>query len=306
MGYLHVQNLYKEQDILLFRECYAMEKIHGTSAHISWKNEAMLAPPGEGGLRFFSGGEKHDNFVALFDQAKLLEGFTGLGVDEVVVYGEAYGGKCQGMKAVYGDKLRFVAFDVKIGDSWLSVPQAEEVVTKGLGLEFVPYVKISTDLASIDAERDADSVQAVRNGCGTGHKREGVVLRPLVEVRKNNDQRVIAKHKRDDFSERATPQKVVDPTKLVVLQEASAIADEWVTPMRLSHVLGKLEADGKVLGPEDTKSVIQAMIEDVIREAEGEIADNPDVRRSIGRKSAELFKGHMRSRLAKTQVDLSK
>ena len=36
MGYRHIDNLYKDQRILLFRECFALEKIHGTSAHVSW------------------------------------------------------------------------------------------------------------------------------------------------------------------------------------------------------------------------------------------------------------------------------
>lgn len=46
MAYLHIENLYKARDIMLFRECYAMEKIHGTSAHVGWN----------GSLYFFSGG----------------------------------------------------------------------------------------------------------------------------------------------------------------------------------------------------------------------------------------------------------
>jgi intein/homing endonuclease len=29
MSYLHINNLYKDREILLFKECYAMEKIHG-------------------------------------------------------------------------------------------------------------------------------------------------------------------------------------------------------------------------------------------------------------------------------------
>ena len=38
MGYLHIENLYRPiaQSILLFREVYALEKIHGTSAHVGW------------------------------------------------------------------------------------------------------------------------------------------------------------------------------------------------------------------------------------------------------------------------------
>ena len=34
MSYLHIQNLYKDPRILMLREVYALEKIHGTSAHI--------------------------------------------------------------------------------------------------------------------------------------------------------------------------------------------------------------------------------------------------------------------------------
>ena len=41
MGYLHIENLYKAQDILLFRECYALEKVHGTAA-ISKKAAGMF------------------------------------------------------------------------------------------------------------------------------------------------------------------------------------------------------------------------------------------------------------------------
>ena len=34
MAYQHIDNLYKNQDILKFKECYALEKIHGTSASV--------------------------------------------------------------------------------------------------------------------------------------------------------------------------------------------------------------------------------------------------------------------------------
>src|SRR5690348_10996218 len=50
MGYLHIGNLYKTQDLLLFRECYALEKVHGTSAHITCKTIPLCScghPPNE-------------------------------------------------------------------------------------------------------------------------------------------------------------------------------------------------------------------------------------------------------------------
>lgn len=292
MGYMHIDNLYKNQEILMFRECYALEKIHGTSAHISWKEKKV---------HFFAGGCSHENFVKLFDEAALAKAFESIGAD-VTVFGEAYGGKLQGMSGTYGKTLKFIAFDVKIEDNWLAVPQAEDIC-KALGIEFVHYVKVSTEeytcecgkavkrLQAIDAQRDAESVQAIRNGVGPGKLREGVVLRPLIEVKKNNGERIMAKHKREEFAERQNVPAVDDPAKLKALADANAIADEWVTPMRLTHVLDKmglLPPNGDAIAK--TGDVVKAMVEDVTREAKGEILDSKEARSAIGRKTAELFK----------------
>lgn len=276
MGYLHIDNLYKNQDILLFKECYALEKIHGTSAHITWK---------DGKVTFFSGGEKHANFIKLFDEEKLKAGFEAIGHPEVVVFGEAYGGSQQRQAWRYGKELKFVAFDVKVGEYWLDVPNADQVVTR-MGLEFVHWRKVSTDLEQLDAERDAASAQATRNGVEGFQPREGVVLRPVREFRDNGGHRLISKHKRAEERETKTDRKVDDPEKLKVLEDADAIANEWVTPTRLEHVLDKL-------GPvniQDTPKVITAMIEDVIREGKGEIVDSKEARRAIGSLTARFFK----------------
>lgn len=289
MGYLHIDNLYKAQEILLFRRCYAMEKVHGTSAHVSWN---------EGRLGFFAGGESYDRFVKLFDHAgltaKLTETFGLEG--KVTVFGEAYGGKCQGMSKTYGKELRFVVFDVQIGESWLSVPRAFDLVS-ALGLDFVAFEEIDTDLSAIDAERDRDSSQAIKNGLGTGHIREGIVLRPLVEVTLNNGRRVIAKYKREEFAERATIPEV-DPAKREIMENADAIAGEWVTAMRLTHVLDSLRAQGiDVSVIQATGTVIAAMTEDVTREAVGEIVENNHVKKAIGAKAAKMFKAYLSSSL---------
>lgn len=284
MAYAHIPNLYKAQEILLFRECYALEKIHGTSAHIAWSRLLVT---------FFAGGVDYARFVSLFDAAALTGKFREIGQDDVTVYGEAYGGKCQGMGKTYGPDLRFVVFDVKVGASWLAVPQAEDVA-EHLGLEFVEYCKVSTDIASLDAARDADSVQALRNGMGAGHPREGIVLRPLIEVRMNNGERIIAKHKNDAFAERIHQPKVgKEPTEQMT--EARAIADEWITPMRLTHVLDKMQ--GGEMGIEQTGDVIRAMLEDVLREGAGEIQDTKDVRKAIGQAAARMFKTRLQGAL---------
>ncbi len=294
MGYLHIDNLYKSQEILEFKSCYALEKIHGTSAHVYWRN---------GALGFFSGGESHERFVTVFDAMQLALKFQERFAitDTVTVYGEAYGGKCQHMSKTYGDALRFVAFDVQVGESWLSVPQAAECVAF-LGLEFVDYALVSTDLAALDAERDKPSTQAVRNGIAESKIREGVVLRPPFEVTLNNGRRVIAKHKRDEFSERGRPKVDLDPSKREMLAGAEAIALEWVTPMRLEHVVDHVLAArwNKEITMQDTPLVIAAMVEDVTRESAGEIVDNQAARKAISQRTVMLFKKRFQSSLTHT------
>lgn len=324
MSYMpHIDNLYKNQEILLFKEAFALEKIHGTNAKIVWKcnpsNQAQRQ------LVFFSGGTKHELFVSLFDKDVLIAKFTEMGIPvdrDVTVYGESYGGKEQGMSETYGKVAKFIAFDVQIGDCWLDVPKAEGFV-KSLGLEFVHYKRVTTDLPALDAERDAPSMQAIRNGismivpegadfnCPAGtvvepygthgdrianpRKREGVVLRPIIELTKNNGSRVICKHKRDEFRETKTPRPVVDPAKMEILANAERIADEYVTAMRLQHVLDKLP--GHCI--ERMRDVIAAMVEDVEREAAGEIVTNDAVRKAIGKKTAITYKDYLKSQIGK-------
>ena len=192
MGYSHISNLYKDQTILMFREVYALEKIHGTSAHVAFR---------DGQVHYSAGAAKQAALVAALP-GDLKDAFERLGHTNVTVYGEAYGGSLLKQSHRYGQKQRFVAFDVRIVNPegtafWLSVPNAHDVCEK-LGIEFVHYARVSTDLAVLDAERDAPSEQARRNGVEGERFREGVVLRPLIELTRNDGERVIVKHNRDD------------------------------------------------------------------------------------------------------------
>ncbi len=65
MSYLHIENVYKNKDSLdTGHKIYALEKIHGTSAHVKYR---------DGRVTFFSGGSKHENFAVLFDPAEVIE-----------------------------------------------------------------------------------------------------------------------------------------------------------------------------------------------------------------------------------------
>lgn len=282
MGYQHIDNLYKNQDILSFKECYAMEKIHGTSTHISWKHDKLI---------FFSGGCKFETFKGLFNVDYLEEKFKEIGIPDVAVYGEGYGGKQQGMSNLYGNELKFVAFEVRIGDTWLNVPDAEKFVNS-LDLEFVWYIRTTTDLKTLDYWRDATSAQALRNGRGvlTPSERigEGIVLRPLIELTKNNGKRVVAKHKGAAFSENRTVRKVeLSDAKLKALAQVKEICNDWVTENRLSNILSHIP---EPLDLPMIPKLITLMIEDVLREGEGEVIESRELKQAISRETALMIK----------------
>lgn len=276
MSYLHIDNLYKDRTIL---ECYALEKIHGTSAHISYVRD----PGPAGKLRFSSGGEDHQRFCRLFSEtlAQYIGAALPPDATSVVIYGEAFGGKQQGMSRVYGKDLRFLAFDVKIGDVWLDVPSAE-AFAREVELGFVPYARGPLTLEWLDAQRDRDSEVAIE----PGHHREGIVIRPIHEAMRNNGRRVIFKHKHETFRETETVRTVeLGPDRVKMLCDAKAIAQEYVTPMRLQHVLQRVPFDR----PEDTAAVIRAMQEDVRREAGDEIEWSRPVEQAVARATAALL-----------------
>ena len=292
MGYAKIENLYRPraQNVLDFKFIYALEKIHGTSGRIHWD--------GVGGLTFHPGGEKLPNLMNWFDGREygptpemLADKFLSNDVLHgttipMTIYGEVYGGRCQKMGEVYGDTLRFIAFDVKVGEkTWFAVPKAEAMCTF-LGLEFVHWDLVSTEgMGHIDKVRDAPSVQARKNGMGEQH-REGIVLRPPFEVTLNSGSRVCAKHKGEAFSERVHTPKV-NPGDVVVMHEAQAVAETWVTQMRLAHVLDKIPGPHTI---QDTGLVIKAMVQDVLTEGEGELEDTKAVRKAIGGRAAKLYK----------------
>ena len=273
MGYIHIDNLYKNPDILLFKECYALEKIDGTSAHIRIEDYK---------LSFYSGGANYEDFIDLFDQEYLLQKLKG---NCITIFGEAYGGKVQGMSHTYGDALKFIVFDIRIGEKWLSVLDAEKMALS-LDLDFVSYKKICTDVVTLDRERSLPSVQAKRNNMGDNIQKEGLILRPIIEVRKNNGARIIAKYKNENWRETRSKRKIIDPEKLKTLENAKEIADEWVTLERLKHVLDKTQVNDM----KQAKTLIFSMIDDIKREATSEIKWSKAVEKQIGKTTIKLFK----------------
>jgi hypothetical protein len=293
MGYLHIANLYASKNILLFKEVFCLEKLHGTSVHLSFDPDL---PEGQQ-LVVFPGGIKYDAFVKCLDLESILAKFKAKGT-KATVYGEGYGGSCQKMSDTYGKEIKFCAFDVRVEHDgvkrWLEVPRAELFV-KDLGLEFVHYKQVPATIEALDAERDAPSEQAIRNCCGNDKIREGIVCRPLLEFSYDGaeESRIICKHKRAEFRETKSVMTLQSEEKKKELDTAALIVDEYVVPMRLEHVLQKM-GDPDFLIVERTKEVITNMVEDVLRE--GEFAESKTLTKEIGNRTAKLYKEWLRNR----------
>jgi hypothetical protein len=317
MSYQKIPNLYRVKDLFSnFAKLYASEKVHGTSAHISytpakaeavelevgsieptllatgWGAEAKAVPAVPSKLTFFSGGADHAAFVRIWTPAELidmlgkLESFK----EPVTIYGEAYGGKLQGMRDTYGDALKFIVFEVKVGDTWLNMEKAFSVANY-LGLEFVPFKIIDATPEAIDAAMLEASAVAVRRGITEMKQREGIVLRPLEEFTMNNGARVIAKHKHPDFSENRKVRTLVDP-ELSAPEEK--LAEDYCTDMRFFHVLDKFTEPRM---PESIAKFIEAFKADCKSEApmyEAEQLNGRHAVKVLSRFAAERFKRMMR------------
>ncbi|AGC01678.1 RNA ligase 2 [Acanthamoeba polyphaga moumouvirus] len=293
MGYMHIESLYKCPEFFqLFPEIYCMEKIHGTSTWIRYERGQML--------KFHSGGESGESFKAIFNEEFLKNKLDELSIKNnwtiIKIHGEGYGGRQQGMSKTYGDKLKFIVFDIYVesndnGPKYLNIPDAEKIA-QDLQLEFVYYVRGLNTPEWIEEQSNQESIQAIRNGLGSGKPREGVVVRPIIESVFSNGQRAITKHKNAEFWEIKTRRPLGE--RLKVVEGINEIVEDWVTGQRFNHVVDRVlqQKVNKALEKSDIKILLDLMVEDVKRESEGEVIWSDKLVSAIRRKTAIIFKNY--------------
>lgn len=164
------------------------EKVDGTNIRVMFDGE-----------RITFGGKTDDAQIPSFLVSRLqevflpqIETFRVKFAEGVCLYGEGYGAKIQKGGGNYRSDQDFVLFDVKVGDWWLERPSVEEIARE-LKLDTVPIIGSGTLY---------DMVQKTKNGfhsCWGNFEAEGIVARPLVELKSRRGDRIITKLKHRDF-----------------------------------------------------------------------------------------------------------
>lgn len=141
-----------------------------------------------------------DELHSVFHLPRLIEGKAPA---DAVLYGEGYGARIR-KGGNYRPDQAFVLFDVwvaatdasnpgtRVGGWWLQRPEVEDVAER-LGLDVSPIVAGGTLL---------DAVELTRSGIQSrwgGFPAEGLVMRPMTELRSRAGHRIIAKIKARDF-----------------------------------------------------------------------------------------------------------
>jgi len=130
-------------------------------------------------------------FLPLTDEFKDIFNVNGV-LTQVCLYGEGYGAKIQKGGGNYRQDQSFVLFDVKIGDWWLLRKDIEEIANK-FSIDVVPIIGKGTITDMIS------KTKAGFNSWWGDFLAEGIVARPLIELKQRNGRRIITKIKHKDF-----------------------------------------------------------------------------------------------------------
>ena len=137
----------------------------------------------------------YDKLKEIFPKEKMIKVF-GIGEDkpDICLYGEGYGNRIQGCGKNYNSNgVDFVLFDVKIGKWWLKREDVNKIA-KSLNIDVVPIVGEGT----LDEAVNFIKTQGLYSKWGD-FLAEGMILRPKIELKSRNGQRIITKIKHTDF-----------------------------------------------------------------------------------------------------------
>ena len=194
---------YRDETIkyLRFNDWQFTEKIDGTNISVEWDGHAVSFHGRTEKAQIPKHLLEYLERTFLTTEAEELFEQT-YGDKNVILYGEGYGAKIQN-GGNYRSDVSFILFDVLIGDNWQEREWVEKTA-KMFGIDVAPVVFVGTLEEGIDyvMEHHPSTI-------GTAMM-EGIVGRPMVEMRDRLGKRIIVKIKREDFKEFA---KILEEAK---------------------------------------------------------------------------------------------
>lgn len=191
-----IEGVFRDKTVEFLNSCGIQwqftEKVDGTNIRVHWDGHAV---------EFAGRTDKAqipqkllEKLNAVFGSPEAEELFEQkFGETVVVLYGEGYGAGIQ-KGGLYRPDVSFILFDVQIGDVFL-VRESVADIAKCFGVDVVPVVFNGTiDKGVAYVKTKPHSMLGTREA-----KMEGLVGRPLVELRDRLGKRVIIKIKACDF-----------------------------------------------------------------------------------------------------------
>ena len=194
---------YRDETVkyLRFNDWQFTEKIDGTNISVEWDGHAVSFHGRTERAQIPKHLLEYLEKTFLTTEAEELFEQT-YGDKNVILYGEGYGAKIQN-GGNYRSDVSFILFDVLIGDNWQEREWVEKTA-KMFGIDVVPVVFVGSLEEGIDyvMEHHPSTI-------GTAMM-EGIVGRPMVEMRDRLGKRIIVKIKWEDFKEFA---KILEEAK---------------------------------------------------------------------------------------------
>jgi len=270
--------LHRRPEILAVKEVIATEKLHGTNFRVFFPEDmTSIADVRFGGRNETFGADDRDFykgrpvrwFLSRPDLLqKLFDAFIERKFHNVIIYGEICGAGIQkGVRYVVDDGIIFCAFDIMIGDNFVTHDLFVEIC-ESVGLPRAPVVwHGEPSLEAFDALLEKPSVEGARSGVQAENNiMEGVVIRSNPLLRNVFGEWLISKHKSARFEEIAKARRPERPDTSL-LEE---FARTYVMPGRIGNVLGHLRDAGVELNDEmsDMPRLVPAVIADLHKECE--------------------------------------
>lgn len=188
-----IEGKYRNECVEYLANCQWIftEKVDGTNVRVIWDGHKV------------SFGGRTDNAqmpMPLLERLKeLFEGNTNeelfeqkFGQNQVVLYGEGYGGKIQS-GSLYKATQDFILFDVRVGETWLKREDVENIA-ESFNLDVVPIVITGTIQEAVDYVKTKPI-----SPIGDGKESEGLVGVPRARLTDFRGNRIIVKIKTCDF-----------------------------------------------------------------------------------------------------------